>query len=97
MYPALNVWPPVTYDAAMRHVFGLSQSFAQLADRYCRPALAPLIAASSVMRARPRVGFPGASNGPHAARYVPRPASSSSLFVTGDDQVNCEFFTSVCR
>src|SRR3954463_6061745 len=97
MYPALNVWPPVTYDAAMRHVFGLSQSCAQLAERYCSPALAPFRAASSVMRARPRVGLPGASNGPHAARYVPRPASRSILFVTGDDHVNCEFFTSVWR
>ena len=44
-----------------------------------------------------RVGLPGASNGPHLATYEPRPASSSSRFVAGDDQVNCRFRTSVRR
>src|SRR4051812_34594647 len=47
------------------------------------------------MRARPRVALPGCSNGPHAARYVPRPASRSRRFVTGDDHVNWLFLISV--
>jgi hypothetical protein len=33
MYPNLKLWAPVTYDADARHVFGLSQLSAQLADR----------------------------------------------------------------
>src|SRR5215475_11236077 len=93
--PNLKLWAPVTYDADARHVFGLSQSCAQLAERYCRFATAPLSAACSVMRARPRVRLPGCSKGPHAARYEPRPASRSSLFVTGDDHVNWLFLMSV--
>jgi len=55
-------------------------------------------AIAKILRRRgPRVVLPGCSNGPHAARYVPRPASRSSLFVTGDDHVNWLFFTVVCR
>ena len=94
MYPNFMLWAPVTYDADARHVFGLSQSCAQFAERYVRFGMPPFErAASSVTRARPRVALPGCSNGPHAARYVPRPASSSRRFVTGDDHVNWLFFT----
>src|SRR5689334_2920965 len=95
MYPNLKLCAPVTYDADARHVFGLSQSCAQFAERYAKFATAPLSAACSVMRASPRVGLPGASNGPHAARYEPRPASRRSRLVTGELHVNWLFLISV--
>ena len=74
---------PVTYDAAKRHRFGLSKSCAQLADRYWKLGTALFRAVISVTRARPRVGLPGISNAPQAARYVPNPASNNSLLVVG--------------
>src|SRR6185436_20081220 len=97
MYPNFRLWAPVTYDRDERHVFVLSRCSPQLAERYVRPATAPLRAASSCTRARPRVGLPVASNGPNGARYDPKPASSKSRFVAGDCQVNWVFVTSVRR
>src|SRR4029453_2455385 len=91
------LWAPVTYDAEKRHRFGLSKSCAQLADRYEKLATALFRAVISVTRARPRVGLPGISNGPHAARYDPTPASSNRRLVIGDCHVSWWFCTSVRR
>src|ERR1700733_8718935 len=66
IYPNFNVWPPVRYDAVARHVFGLSQSLAQFAERYVKPGMPPFpTPPMSVTRVRPTVGLPGDSYGPH--------------------------------
>ena len=62
------LFAPVTYDADARHRFGLSKSCAQFWERYEKFGTAPLRPVNSVTRTSPRVGLPGLSNGPHAAR-----------------------------
>src|SRR4051794_14305137 len=60
------------------------------------PLLAQPAAHCSVTRMRFLVGLPGASCGPHRARNVPIPASSSSLLVAGDCHVTCCTRCTVC-
>src|SRR3981189_192115 len=58
-----------------------------------RPGMLPLEAQpagqDSVARMMSRLGFPGISDPPQRLRYVPTPASRSSLSVTGELQVAC--------
>src|ERR1700730_2769442 len=66
IYPNFNVWPPVRYDAVARHVFGLSQSLAQFAERYVKFGMPPFpTPPMSVTLVRCSVGLRGDSYGPH--------------------------------
>src|SRR5262249_50237963 len=91
--PNFRLCAPVTYDADARHVNVPFHACSQFIDRYVRLGMPPLAAQPaehcSFMRTRSRVGLPGVSNGPHAERYVPSPASRSRRLVTGDVHVAC--------
>src|SRR3977135_4222513 len=85
---------PVTYDADARQVTVPCRLCRYVPDRYCRFEMPPKFAQSALVHCSVTPTscvklLPGWLTPPHWLQYVPKPASSSSLFVIGGLHVAC--------